>query len=112
MVDIRTERTRDEIDANKEKIKHIRSARQKVMNAAKKILREEMNEYVDKFGWDTDVDSWLWYGVNDCGIGFLIAMNNSVKNAECADIMEQIEEGKRDDTKPRDFEELADELEI
>jgi len=39
------------------KLKHIRNARQKVMNAAKKILREEMNKYVDKFEWDRDIDS-------------------------------------------------------
>ena len=100
------------------KLKHIRNARQKVMNAAKKILREEMNKYVDKFGWDQDIDSHLWYGVNDCGIGFLIAMNSSIKNAEQADlasdedIMEQIEESKKDGAKIRDFEELAEELGI
>ena len=68
------------------KLKHIRNARQKVMNAAKKILREEMNKYVDKFGWDQDIDSHLWYEVNDCGIGFLVAINNSIKNVEQADL--------------------------
>jgi len=112
MIEIRTTRTRDDIDANKEKIKHISSARQKVMNTAKKILREEMNEYVDKFGWDQDIDSWLWYGVNDCGISFLVAVNCSVKNAEYMDITKQLEDEKRDDTKPRDFEEVANELGI
>jgi len=61
-----------------EKITYIINARQVIMNAANDIIEIKMKEYVEKFGWDPIVDVWLWNGVNDCGIGYLIAVGNSI----------------------------------
>ena len=68
-----------------EKISYIRNTRQDIMNAANNIIETQMKEYTEKFGWNPIYDPWLWNGMNDCGIGYLIAVNNSINTANKLD---------------------------
>jgi len=52
------------------------------MTAAEGVIEQQMKEYAEKFGWDPKTDMWLWNGLGDCGIGYLIAVGNTTNAAD------------------------------
>ena len=59
-----------------DKIAFIRRTREEVMRAAERVISTRMEEYSQTFGWDKQVDDWLWDGMGDCGVGYSIAVGN------------------------------------
>jgi len=53
-----------------------------IMTAAEGVIEQQMKEYAEKFGWDPKTDMWLWNGLGDCGIGYLIAVGNTTNAAD------------------------------
>jgi len=64
-----------------DRIEYILHTRGKVMTAAEGVIEQQMKEYVEKFGWDPKTDMWIWNGLGDCGIGYLIAVGNTTNAA-------------------------------
>ena len=65
-----------------EKIAYIKYTRESMMDAAKITIDRRMKEYAKQFGWDPEVDPWLWQGMGDCGTSYLVAVGNSTNTSK------------------------------